>query len=46
MEKYGGNPKCIIAEPETHVVNINDDLDFVMIGSDGIFDKITTQEVV
>ena len=46
MEKYGGNPKCIVAEPEIHVVNINDDLDFVMIGSDGIFDKISTQEVV
>ena len=46
MEKYGGNPRCIIAEPEIHVVNVVEDLDLVMIGSDGIFDKITTQEVV
>jgi len=46
MEKYGGNPKCIVAEPEIHVVKITDETDFILIGSDGIFDKITTEECV
>ena len=44
MEKYGGNPKCIISEPEIFTVPICDDLDFVLIGSDGIFDRISTVE--
>ena len=44
MEKYGGNPKCIIAEPEIFNVPIDDELDFVLIGSDGIFDRISTED--
>jgi len=24
MEKYGGNSKCIVCEPEIHIVEIND----------------------
>lgn len=46
MEKYGGNPKCIVCEPEIHVVKIKDESDFILIGSDGIFDKISTEECV
>ena len=46
MEKYGGNPKCIIAEPEIFTVNIDEELDFVLIGSDGIFDRISTEDTV
>ena len=42
MEKYGGNPKCIVADPDIFSVKITDDLDYVMIGSDGIFDRIST----
>ena len=44
MEKYGGNPRCIIAEPEIFTVPIDDSLDFVLIGSDGIFDKVSTED--
>lgn len=46
MEKYGGNCKCIIAEPEVFSVPISDDLDFILIGSDGIFDRISTEDTV
>lgn len=46
MEKYGGNPKGIICEPEIHVYQVTDETDFVLIASDGIFDKISTQECV
>ena len=42
MEKYGGNPKCIIADPEVFTTKITDELDYVLIGSDGIFDRIST----
>ena len=44
MEKYGGNPRCVIAEPEIFTVKIMDDLDYTLIGSDGIFDRISTTE--
>ena len=44
MEKYGGNPKCIIAEPEIFSVPVDDALDFILIGSDGIFDRISTED--
>ena len=42
MEKYGGNPKCIIPDPETFVIPIDENLDFILIGSDGIFDRINS----
>ena len=44
MEKYGGNPNCIIADPDIFVVPNTGELDFVLIGSDGIFDRISTDE--
>jgi len=43
MEKYGGNPLCITAEADIFTVKVEDDLDFVLIGSDGIFDRISTE---
>jgi serine/threonine protein phosphatase PrpC len=46
MEKYGGNPKCIVCDPEIHVVTITEKTDLIMIGSDGIFDKLSTEECV
>lgn len=46
MEKYGGNCNCIIAEPEIFCVDIDESLDFVLIGSDGIFDRISTEDTV
>ena len=44
MEKYGGNPNCIIADPDIFTVPNSDDLDYILIGSDGIFDRISTEE--
>jgi len=40
MECYGGNPKCIIPTPEIEVFKVNDDTDFILLGSDGIFDYL------
>jgi len=44
IEKYGGNPNCIVADAEIHVVPIGEDLDFILIGSDGIFDRVSTED--
>lgn len=46
MEKYGGNPYCVISEPEIHVVKIDEATDFILIASDGIFDRIDTPHCV
>lgn len=45
IEKYGGNPRCIIAEPEVFRYKINEQTDYILLGSDGIFDKIETPKV-
>ncbi len=47
FEKYGGNPHVVIAVPDITTLRIqNDKHDFVIIGSDGIYDRMTTEEVV
>lgn len=46
MEKYGGNPNCIIATPEIYTVNNHDELDFILIASDGVFDRLSTEETI
>lgn len=43
IEKYGGNPKVVVAVPEVNVYKIiNKQYDFVLIASDGIFDRLST----
>jgi protein phosphatase 2C family protein 2/3 len=41
LEKYGGKPNCVIAKPDINVIRIKDDTDFILLGSDGIFDTLT-----
>ena len=42
FQKYGGNPKVLIAKPEITYFQIDpNNHDFIMMGSDGIFDKLT-----
>ena len=42
----GGNPNVLIAEPEIKAFRIKKDHDFIVLGCDGIFDKLTSREVV
>jgi len=45
MEKYNGNPNVVIVDPEIHHLKITDDsLDYVILGRDGIFDRISTEQ--
>ena len=40
----GGNPNCITAVPEIKCFKITEICDFIIIGSDGIFDKLMNRE--
>ncbi len=44
--KFGGNPNVIIASPDIYVFDIiDDDVDFLILGCDGIFDQINNIEI-
>lgn len=37
---YGGLPNTLICEPEISHYKISKDIDFIFIGSDGVYDKL------
>ena len=41
LTKYGGNPNCVIAVVDIKAFKIQDNHDFIILGCDGIFDKLT-----
>ena len=46
-EKFGGNPKVIIWEPDIFVYDLNKiNIDFFIMGCDGIFDQMSNEEVM
>ncbi|KAM3141727.1 hypothetical protein pb186bvf_006049 [Paramecium bursaria] len=45
LTKYGGMPNVISAEPDIFSFNITDQ-DFLILACDGIFDKMSTEEVI
>jgi protein phosphatase 2C family protein 2/3 len=46
LPECNGNPRTIISEPEISIFKITHDLDFMLIGSDGIFDRLGNKELV
>jgi len=42
----GGNPKVVIHNPEIKSFQIKKDHDFISLGCDGIFDKLTNTETM
>lgn len=42
----GGNPNVVIATPDIKEFMIDDKMDFLLLGCDGIFDKISNAEVL
>lgn len=46
MESFGGIPNVIIPEPEITVFRINSSHDFVILGCDGIYDKLTNEDLI
>ena len=44
FEQYDGNPNVVIVEPDIYKLNIdNDTADFLVLGCDGIFDRLNTE---
>jgi protein phosphatase 2C family protein 2/3 len=46
LKKFGGNPKVVVATPDIKAFKINKDFDYIVLGCDGIFDKLSNREVV
>lgn len=46
LEKYGGNPKVIVSDAEIKSFKIADDHDFVILASDGVYDKLNSRDVI
>ena len=46
LEKFGGLPKVIIPEPDLYIYDFyKDDIDYFIMGCDGIFDRIKSYEI-
>lgn len=43
MQKYGGNPNAVIAKPEISVFKLEDNYDFIVLGCDGVFDRLKSE---
>ncbi|CAG9330734.1 unnamed protein product [Blepharisma stoltei] len=46
MPSYNGNPNVLISTPEIKAFRIHQDFDFIILATDGIFDKMTNKEVI
>ncbi|CAD8178547.1 unnamed protein product [Paramecium octaurelia] len=45
-EQFGGKPNVVIAQPDIKIFRITNQHDFIVLGCDGIFDKMNSQEVI
>lgn len=45
MEQYGGNPDCVTATPEIEVMQLTPDIDFILLGSDGVYDRLENHQI-
>ncbi|MCQ2818234.1 MAG: protein phosphatase 2C domain-containing protein [archaeon] len=45
-EEYGGNPKVVIATPEIKYFDIVDSVDFILIGCDGVYEKMKNKQII
>ena len=47
FERYGGNPDVVIAVPDITTIQIDREKhDFIVIASDGIYDRMSSEEVI
>mgnify|MGYP002079051593 FL=1 len=46
MPKFEGNPNVIVATPDIKSFRIQEDHDFIILGCDGIFDKLSNKEAI
>jgi protein phosphatase PTC2/3 len=46
LSRFSGNPNVIIATPEIKTFEITSHHDFIVMGCDGIFDKLNNQDTI
>src|SRR5690606_27324566 len=46
VTQLGGNPKVLIATPDIKSFEISQSCDFLIMGSDGIYEKLTNEELI
>jgi protein phosphatase 2C family protein 2/3 len=46
LESRKGNPKVVIATPDIKSFRISSEHDYIVMASDGIFDKINNREAI
>lgn len=46
LPRFGGNPEVLIAVPEIRKFSITRDVDFVVLACDGVFDTMSTKDVM
>mmetsp|Transcript_16666 Transcript_16666/g.29969 ORF Transcript_16666/g.29969 Transcript_16666/m.29969 type:complete len:399 (+) Transcript_16666:167-1363(+) len=46
LPRYGGNLRVVISDPDIKCFRLKDDYDFIILCSDGIFDKLSNREVI
>jgi protein phosphatase 2C family protein 2/3 len=44
--RYGGNPMCVIPTPDIKCFKIRNNYDFIMLGCDGVFEKLDNKQVI
>ena len=46
LPNFGGNPKVVISKPDIYCFDLEkDDIDFIVLGCDGIYDHMTSKDV-
>lgn len=43
---HGGNPKVVVCDPDILAFEVTSDLDFIVLGCDGIFDKMNNKDCI
>lgn len=46
LAKYEGNPNVVVADPDVTAFEIKENHDFIVIGCDGIFDKLSSKDAI
>lgn len=44
--RYGGNPNCVVATPDIKCFKIKSNYDFIILGCDGVFEKLDNKQVI
>jgi protein phosphatase 2C family protein 2/3 len=44
--RYGGNPKCVVAQPDIKSFKIKSNYDYIILGCDGVFEKLDNKQVI